>query len=333
MPGVPTVSRPDGKEISNDNKETGETHRSPNGMNFESSSAGNPFEDEQEGFIMPRFMIHPKSPLMFKINMLRLITRVYIAIIIPFRIPFEERPHVFWFSWDCILNVILLIDIFINFCTAFENSKGKIVTNRKTIAWRYIRGAFFLHLLSWFPFTGFRYFNTGGSHDDSQNFLALKFERLPRFYRMWRAIKLARLMGFEKNYLEFLDRLKISLNAVKMISIFIKLFLLLHIIACWWATSANFELTSNTNWLVANDVQNNSMYSRYITAFYWAVVTTTTVGYGDIVPVNKFEIGLALIIIILGVAYYSYVIGNLSFLFSSILGQQNASARRKAQIK
>jgi hypothetical protein len=75
------------------------------------------------------------------------------------------------------------------------------------------------------------------------------------------------------------------------------------------------------------------MYYKYMNAFYWAVVTTTTVGYGDIVPVNKFEIGLAVMIIIVAVAYYSYVIGNLSFLFASILGEENETARRKAQIK
>jgi hypothetical protein len=40
-----------------------------------------------------------------------------------------------------------------------------------------------------------------------------------------------------------------------------------------------------------------------------------------------------LIIIVIGVAYYSYVIGNLSFLFATILGEENVNARRKAQIK
>lgn len=75
------------------------------------------------------------------------------------------------------------------------------------------------------------------------------------------------------------------------------------------------------------------MYDKYMAAFYWAVITSSTIGYGDIIPVNKFEVGLAISIIIIGVAYYSYVIGNLSFIFASILGQENETARRKAQIK
>ena len=75
------------------------------------------------------------------------------------------------------------------------------------------------------------------------------------------------------------------------------------------------------------------MYNKHMVAFFWAVATTTTVGYGDIVPLNKFEIGLALIIIICGVAYYSYIIRNLSFLFASILREKTEQARRKDQIK
>ena len=96
-----------------------------------SSSAAYKLEEDVEGFKMPKFMIHPKSPFMFKIKMMRLCTKIYIGLIVPFRIPFEEKPHIFWLSWDIILNLILAIDIFINFSTAYEDIKGKIIIDRK----------------------------------------------------------------------------------------------------------------------------------------------------------------------------------------------------------
>lgn len=80
-------------------------------------------------------------------------------------------------------------------------------------------------------------------------------------------------------------------------------------------------------------IKDEDMFTKYINAFYWAAVTTATVGYGDIIPTNKFEIGLTIFVFIFGVAYYSYVIGNLSFIFASILGEENEAARRKAAIK
>lgn len=58
------------------------------------------FEEDGNGFVMPKFMIHPKSDFMFKIKMMRLATKIYIAIIVPFRIPFEEKPHIFWVLVD-----------------------------------------------------------------------------------------------------------------------------------------------------------------------------------------------------------------------------------------
>jgi len=36
----------------------------------------------------------------------------------------------------------------------------------------------------------------------------------------------------------------------------------------------------------------------------------TTVGYGDIMPISNFEQGLGIILMILGIGFFSYVIGN-----------------------
>ena len=56
----------------------------------------------------------------------------------------------------------------------------------------------------------------------------------------------------------------------------------------------------------------------YIASLYWAVVTCCTVGYGDIVPVNGYELAWGMMIIIVGVAVFSFVLGDLASQFSEL---------------
>ena len=93
------------------------------------------------------------------------------------------------------------------------------------------------------------------------------------------------------------------------------------------STEANIR--SFDNWLCDNGLQDESMYVQYIASFYWATVTCTTVGYGDILPTNYPELIWALFIISIGVAVFSYILGDLSAQFGEILKTNTSVDERK----
>jgi predicted PurR-regulated permease PerM len=72
------------------------------------------------------------------------------------------------------------------------------------------------------------------------------------------------------------------------------------------------------------------MYTQYIASFYWATVTCTTVGYGDILPENYYELFVSMVIIVFGVSIFSYILSNLSSQFSEIT-RNNASNQERIQ--
>lgn len=72
------------------------------------------------------------------------------------------------------------------------------------------------------------------------------------------------------------------------------------------------------------------MYIQYIAAFYWSTVTCTTVGYGDILPTNYWELIWTILVIVFGVSIFSYILSNLSSSFSE-LSRNNVNRQERIQ--
>jgi hypothetical protein len=57
-------------------------------------------------------------------------------------------------------------------------------------------------------------------------------------------------------------------------------------------------------------LEEDMIHLRVIKSAYFALNTLSTVGYGDFSPMNNFERGLSLPIMLGGVAFFSYIMGN-----------------------
>lgn len=55
-----------------------------------------------------------------------------------------------------------------------------------------------------------------------------------------------------------------------------------------------------------------SLWIRYVTTLYWSITTLTTVGYGDLHPVNTREMLFGIFYMLFNLGLTAYLIGNMT---------------------
>ena len=76
---------------------------------------------------------------------------VYTATYMPFRIAYIDETSTEQAIMEWIVDVLFMLDIVINFFTAFEDRFGVYHFKLKQIALNYVRGWFFLDCIACFP--------------------------------------------------------------------------------------------------------------------------------------------------------------------------------------
>ena len=127
-----------------------------------------------------------------------------------------------------------------------------------------------------------------------------------------------RVFRKSSTFRDWMNNLNISVGMIRLVKLLIIQFIMVHLMSCFWHLAATFEDNLNNTWVGNRGIVDSSESFKYLSAFYWAFQTVTTVGYGDFGLTTTAEYMLCLFWMIIGVNVYSMTIGNVSSIISTM---------------
>ncbi|EWS73306.1 cation channel family protein (macronuclear) [Tetrahymena thermophila SB210] len=132
-------------------------------------------------------------------------------------------------------------------------------------------------------------------------------------------------------HFRFYNRFPITYELVQLVSM---LLIIAHLFGCGFyyigdnLQGSYINQQRQTNWVEANNLKDQDLFTKYLTTLYYCVITMITVGYGDITPISIYEkayvIGMALI----SCGVFAYSVNTVGNIFSK-LREQNVSYQKE----
>lgn len=259
----------------------------------------------------------------------------YVALVVPFRIGFSKEAHpteaLFWF--EAVVDLYFVVDIFLNFRTAYYDSNSELVIDQKMICLSYFRGWFLLDFLSCLPVTYISLAMSNANEGAGRELKMLKMFRMLRLAKLLRLARIKRLLKRLEEQYRFLAK------GSRIVVIVASILFTAHLVACTWHLAGSSkvqmigtdrlsgELVREKPWVmemyggIGNGATDDpdfesglqvSTLTRYLDALYYSVTTLTTVGYGDRVPSTNVEKVISILCELAGSVTFGIIAGSLS---------------------
>lgn len=254
------------------------------------------------------FVVLPTSPMRVAWDGALLVLLAMLLFLLPLRFAFRDTRlgagtgaanELAWQRFDLFILTIFCLDIVVNLRTAV--AKDRILyADSKTIAIEYARSWLVLDVLSTLPWDMML----------SQN---VQVVELLRMLKLARLFKLLNNMQVTEYIFRAIDIRIGTQSYMKVILSYIGIiFLLAHLFACYWFALGTMHDGDGSDpkraasWVSANGYSSEQVSVQYMAAIFFIFTTFSTVGYGDIAPMNELEQVFCIAAMILGAGIFSY---------------------------
>ncbi|CAG9329138.1 unnamed protein product [Blepharisma stoltei] len=284
---------------------------------------------ENPDYAKIKWILYPDDHFIEIWNVVTTLLLLYTGIVSPYRIALYNYDPIEWYIAELIVNCFYFIDVILNCFLAYYDQDMNIVVSHKKIFCNYAKGWLVLDILACLPYQAMI--------QTSTNYSSLaRMGRLPRIYKLVKMGKLMRMMKLIKTrtrVMRYMNSiLQIDIGIERLVWFFLTYLVLIHLLACLWIFIGNLYLNYDyNNWIMQSGYQDEEGFDLYIIAFYWSVTTLSTVGYGEIHAWNLPERLVATLVMVVGIFFYSFIIGSLSSLLTN-LDSRTSKMNRKLDI-
>ncbi|XP_030475988.2 potassium channel AKT1-like [Syzygium oleosum] len=243
-----------------------------------------------------RLIVSPHDPRYRLWENFLVLLVVYTAWASPFEFGFLEKPKGPLSITDNVVNGFFAIDIVLAFFVAYlDKATYLLIDDPKKIAWRYTSSWFAFDVISTIPSELVQRISPS----------SLQSYGLFNMLRLWRLRRVSAMFSRlekDRNYNYFWVR------CAKLICVTV---FAVHCAGCFYYLLAARNHDPAETWMGKSILQ-QSLWIRYVTSLYWSITTLTTVGYGDLHPVNAREMLFDIFYMLFNLGLTAYLIGNMT---------------------